>query len=593
MTQMTYASGLAIAVNHDSAGRLSSLQNAATQANYLSSISYNIANQMTGDTLGNSVTEQFDYDAARMQMTSQKAGTASPYTNRLNLTYGYSASSGQMGVGSTVGNADQLMSISGTINSTNESAAYTYDNYRRLATSDQTSNGSSAQRTYAFDRWGNRTAAYDDNKGVHQIQSISLQQTNNIPSNRISSVTTTGTVNYTYDAAGNLTNDGTHTYQYDSENRIVSVDSGSTASYTYDYQNRRYKKTIGSTVIHCVWQGSQVSGEHNGSTGAGLTDYVYSGSRIIAKVVSGSAQYFLSDRLSTRLMLDSNGNVLGRQAHLPFGEDFGESGTQEKHHFTSYERDSESGTDYASNRQYSQTIGRFNRSDPYTGSCTLSNPQSFNRFSYVKNDPIGSTDPTGLDDFTNIPGTGGISVGWWYGYWYWLNGLFSPLEGLDSSLNMEFPSFDDLLKRLFEELLGGTLWVSPSCRLGDVGYVRGSPEANGSSPWRIAPLDRNLGADFAVTDRGLIKIPDACDCTVTCGNGDDFKFTCVCSLYSTLRQKWAPRQFPRDYWDSGGAKEVSKPPYEFAFQRYSEKPYHEGGADEPPAYPYSVTYTFY
>jgi hypothetical protein len=33
----------------------------------------------------------------------------------------------------------------------------------------------------------------------------------------------------------------------------------------------------------------------------------------------------------------------GGQGHLPFGEDFGESGTQQKHHFTSYERDSESG----------------------------------------------------------------------------------------------------------------------------------------------------------------------------------------------------------------------------------------------------------
>ncbi len=195
-------------------------------------------------------------------------------------------------------------------------------------------------------------------------------------------------------AAGNVTNDGVHSYGYDSENRIVSVDGGSTASYAYDHQNRRYKKTIGSTVTHYVWQGSKVLAEHNGSTGAVLIDYVYSGSRLIAKVASGSTQYFLSDRLSTRLVLDSGGNVSGRQATLAFGEDFGESGTQEKHHFTSYERDGESGLDYAVNRQYSQNVGRFNRVDPVRGS--MGNPQELNRYAYVQGDPVSRSDRLGL-----------------------------------------------------------------------------------------------------------------------------------------------------------------------------------------------------
>ncbi len=191
----------------------------------------------------------------------------------------------------------------------------------RLVTSNQTSNGSSAQRRFSYDRWGNRTGMWDATSGGNQIQSITLQGSGGIPTNQIASVTgEKSTVNFTYDAAGNVTNDGVHSYTYDSENRIVSVDGGSTASYAYDHQNRRYKKTIGSTVTHYVWQGSQVLAEHNGSTGAVLTDYVYSGSRMIAKVASGSTQYFLNDRLSTRLVLDSSGNVSGRQGHLPFGE---------------------------------------------------------------------------------------------------------------------------------------------------------------------------------------------------------------------------------------------------------------------------------
>ncbi|MFY9571092.1 MAG: hypothetical protein WAV20_06835, partial [Blastocatellia bacterium] len=49
---------------------------------------------------------------------------------------------------------------------------------------------------------------------------------------------------------------------------------------------------------------------------------------------SAAIRYYLSDLWGTRLVLDANANVLGRQAHLPFGEEFAGSGSQEKHHFT-------------------------------------------------------------------------------------------------------------------------------------------------------------------------------------------------------------------------------------------------------------------
>jgi RHS repeat-associated protein len=396
LTQLTYPSSLTIAVTHDTTGRVSGLQNTSTQVNYLGSVTYNIAGQVTGDTLGNGVTEQFGYDAARMQMTSQKAGTSSPYTNRMDLTYSYSASSGQMGVGSTAGNADQLMSISGTINSTTESASYTYDNYKRLVTSNQTSNGSSAQRRFAYDRWGNRTGVWNATSGGTQIQSIALQGSGGIPTNQIASVTAGSTLNYSYDAAGNITNDGVHSYTYDSENRIASVDSGATATYAYDDRNRRYRKTVGSSLTHYIWHGSQVLAEHNGSSGAVLVDYINGSGRIYAKVASSTTTYLLSDRLSTRLALNTSGTVIGRQAHLPFGEDFGESGTQEKRHFTSYERDSESGTDYAVNRQHAGSIGRFMSADPYRASGYMIHPQSWNRYQYAQSDPVNLTDQTGL-----------------------------------------------------------------------------------------------------------------------------------------------------------------------------------------------------
>ena len=288
------------------------------------------------------------------------------------------------------------MSVSGSIGGQTESAAYTYDNVGRLVTSNQTSNGVSAQRRFVYDRWGNRSEVWNATSGGSQIQSVSLEQSGGAPTNRITSVTEGSTLNYSYDAAGNVTSDGVHSYTYDAENRVVSVDGGTTATYSYDHENRRVKKVVGSTTTHYVWQGGQVIAEHNGSTGAVIVDYIFAGGRMIAREQSGRV-FFLYDRLSARATItDGQGGIQGRQSHLPFGEELNATGTTDKHKFTSYERDSETGTDYAVNRQHSQSIGRFNRPDPHEGSYQYGNPQSLNRYSYVANDPVNATDPLGL-----------------------------------------------------------------------------------------------------------------------------------------------------------------------------------------------------
>jgi RHS repeat-associated protein len=223
-----------------------------------------------------------------------------------------------------------------------------------------------------------------------------------------------GYVTYTYDSAGNVTNDGAHTYQYDGANRLVNVDGGTTGQYTYDTLNQRYKKVTAGVTTHYIWEDSRVIAEHDGSTGAATAEYVYSGSRMIAKIANGATQYFLSDRFSIRLVLDSSGNVIGRQGHLPFGEDFSDSGSQEKHHFTSYERDGEAGEVYAVNRYYDTSIGRFRSIDPARiggnsiqgslscsanerrGSPSLKHPQLANGFQYAAADPINRGDSVGL-----------------------------------------------------------------------------------------------------------------------------------------------------------------------------------------------------
>jgi RHS repeat-associated protein len=63
---------------------------------------------------------------------------------------------------------------------------------------------------------------------------------------------------------------------------------------------------------------------------------------------------------------------------------------------TSYERDIESSLDFAEARYYNFNHGRFTSSDPLLSSGRVEDPQTWNRYAYVLNNPLNSIDPTGL-----------------------------------------------------------------------------------------------------------------------------------------------------------------------------------------------------
>ena len=68
-------------------------------------------------------------------------------------------------------------------------------------------------------------------------------------------MTARGNVSYTYDAAGNLTSDGTRTFIWDALGRLKQVQQGNQtiATYGYDIQNRRFRKTVGSTTTYYLY----------------------------------------------------------------------------------------------------------------------------------------------------------------------------------------------------------------------------------------------------------------------------------------------------------------------------------------------------
>ena len=65
---------------------------------------------------------------------------------------------------------------------------------------------------------------------------------------------------------------------------------------------------------------------------------------------------------------------------------------------TQKERDNETGLDYFGARYYASTQGRFTGADPISlGIDRLFDPQRFNRYAYVRNNPLAFTDPDGRD----------------------------------------------------------------------------------------------------------------------------------------------------------------------------------------------------
>jgi RHS repeat-associated protein len=64
--------------------------------------------------------------------------------------------------------------------------------------------------------------------------------------------------------------------------------------------------------------------------------------------------------------------------------------------FTGYQKDEETQLDFAKARMYENRHARFTAIDPLLSSGKSANPQTFNRYVYVMNNPLAYTDPSGL-----------------------------------------------------------------------------------------------------------------------------------------------------------------------------------------------------
>jgi RHS repeat-associated protein len=179
------------------------------------------------------------------------------------------------------------------------------------------------------------------------------------------------------------------------QTQVKDVNGASIGTYYYDGEGKRVKKTT-----------------NNGE----VTVFVYDGmGKLVAEYSNQAASsptisYTTTDHLgSPRVITDKSGNVTSRRDFMPFGEDlnagtpnrataakYTASGDTLRKKFTGYEKDTETGLDFAEARYYNNQHGRFTAVDPLLASGKSANPQTFNRYIYVINNPLVLKDKTGL-----------------------------------------------------------------------------------------------------------------------------------------------------------------------------------------------------
>jgi RHS repeat-associated protein len=189
-------------------------------------------------------------------------------------------------------------------------------------------------------------------------------------------------------------------------------------------------KTVGSTTTWYIYGlDGELVAEYGaqGVVGSPQKEYGYRGGQMLVvydstEVGNKQFQWLVQDHLgSTRMVADLSGSLTGMKRHdyLPFGEELGAGvgirtagqgypppDDQVRQKFTGYERDGETGLDYAQARMYASAQGRFTSVDPLMASGRTWSPQSWNRYSYTLNRPLSLVDPTGLEDEDPNPQSG-------------------------------------------------------------------------------------------------------------------------------------------------------------------------------------------
>jgi RHS repeat-associated protein len=344
-------------------------------------------NHVTSELFGNTsdqptasarVYDQATSDLLRIQTGPSSGATSlTPTTQHLSYTYDV--------LHNLTGRSDAVTGLSET---------FAYDELNRL-----TRATGAITKTYQYDSIGNIT--YKSDVGTYSYLSSGQ---NSIRPHAVASVAGTVNASYSYDANGNMQSGAGRTMTYTSFNKPESISTASAVStFLYDANYSRVQKITNTKTITYVGK----LFEREASNGV-VQDksYIYAGNNLVAihtdrSTGSSDTKYVHADHLgSINVITGDNGAVIERTSFDPHGKRRNPNGqeltttpsSQVNRGFTNHEMDDEVGLINMNARLYDPVLGRFITPDPLVEGIA---GQDLNRYTYVRNNPLSLTDPTG------------------------------------------------------------------------------------------------------------------------------------------------------------------------------------------------------
>ena len=385
---------------YDVAGYLASIKHATTGEVYWTALAVNSDGKITSEQFGNGAQSTRAFDSLG-RLTAITAGANAATQN---LSYNYD------NLGNILERKDVRSNPAATL-----IEDFLYDNLNRLTKSTL---NSGIVKTYSYYGSGNiksksdfgDTYVYGENgAGPHAATTVK------------SGVTTVGS--YKYDAngsmtqrvTGNVTTNFTYT-AFNSPSAMAEV-GGDYSNFEYDHNRARMLQTSnqGSTIyLNMSATGGTLYEKETRSAGGGTFHRHYIGNMIGAFVLEDygtsrqeNRQYFLKDHLgSTDVVMNNYNNGTSNIERLSF-DPFGKrrlatnwtdsssiTASSTKRGFTGHEHLDDIGLIHMNGRVYDPQLGRFTSADPNIDGAT--SVQGFNRYSYVQNNPLSASDPTGF-----------------------------------------------------------------------------------------------------------------------------------------------------------------------------------------------------
>jgi RHS repeat-associated protein len=393
----------------DGEGRpISAVDGTSTTLVNATGTAYNVAGQPSSVSLGSGDSDAYTYD---------------PNTGRI-ATYQYNVGSPAQVVKGTLGwNSNWTLGsllIADAFNKANtQNCGYSYDDLSRLQSvscGPKNQDGTTWGQTFAYDPFGNISKSVP--RTMTGISWLPGYNTNN-------QYTLGGT---SYDGNGNLKADTFNTYAWDADGNTVGVNLNGTApiGITYDALDRAVEENNSGTYKQILYS----------PTGGKLALMAtQAASNVFLPLPGGEQATYTAQTIrfrhydwlgSARFESNMAEKEYGDVAYAPFGEPYSVLNTPYLS-FTGQQQDTISGTYDFLNREYNPVQGRWIRPDPAgVNAVNPMNPQSWNRYAYVLNNPLSNIDPTGLEcvwddgsyDSNDDPDTGSpISCGNAGGNW--------------------------------------------------------------------------------------------------------------------------------------------------------------------------------